>query len=296
MRNTLLIILIIGLLQACKMADVRPDQLKSGRINASDQQKGQALLEESIKAMGYDKFATVETYETTAQFYWRFPWNTMPMHSFPGARNKPLRFRFQVGSFDGQAEYLAGRKEGYTFGLQSWETYCEKPSTEAEQTKDARRSWGLATFHYILETPYRLLNADIITYAGSKEFEGQMYDLVFVSWDKPEPHKEHDQWLLYINQETKFVDLSHLTIRDFFVPFPKSMAVGTVRFNNRVKTDPGMMLPSDIVIQLLAPKKEKRHVYRLTFKDYAFNTFPIDEIKPFKDLKEYGDAKPTTRK
>ena len=139
------------------------------------------------------------------------------------------------------------------------------------------------------------MNADIITYAGTTDFEGKKYDLVFVSWDKAEPHDEHDQWLLYINRETKFIDLSNVTIRDFFAPFPKNLAEGTVRFIERVETEPGMMLPSNIVIQLQSPKKEKRHVYRLVFEDYSFDTFPVEDLRPFKDLKEYGDAKPTTK-
>ncbi|MEL6559978.1 MAG: hypothetical protein AAFQ94_17445 [Bacteroidota bacterium] len=293
MKNLLLII-TIALLYSCKLADVRPELVK-GKLSDSDEEKGLSLLKQSIEAMGYNNFESISTVETTMTFDWRFPWSSMPLHSFPGARNKPMRLLLEVGSFNGQSRYLSGRKKDAVFGLQSWESYRQLPGKELELKKDPRRSWGLATFHYILETPYRLLSADVITYAGTKEFEGQQYDLVYVTWKDPKPHKAHDQWLIYINQDTKHVDLCHLTIRDFFMPFPPNMAMGTVRFLNREETEPGIKLPTEIVIQLLNPKKAKKHLYKLTFEDYRFDTRPPEDLKPFPELKVYGDSKPDAK-
>ncbi len=288
-----MIIVLMSFFTSCKLADVRTEYMNTQNSASTNEQKGKELLASSIRAMGYDKFKAIETYEATAHFDWKFPWIAMPLNSLPGAKGNDIKFRFKTNSFDGQVEYLEGRKKGDIHGLQSWKTYTYYDGKKPEFTKDKRRSWGLASYHYMLEGPYRLTQADIITYAGSKEFEGQKYDLVFVSWKEQAPHKEHDQWLLYINQKTKFVDLANITIRDFFMPFPPNMAEGTIRYLDRIKTSEGIYLPQDMVIQLMSPKKEKKHVYRISFRDYQFNVYPVQKLQPFTDLKDYGDTKPT---
>ncbi len=278
------------MLVSCKMADVRTNYMHSS-TSIDDERKGRQLLEASVEAMGYNALPELDAYEVTAYFDWRLPWSLMPVNSLPGAKRNEIRFRFRPDSFDGQVEYLEGRKKGAVYGLQSWETYKIKDNSPVLRN-DKRRSWGLATFHYILESPYRLLNADIITYAGETTFEGKEYDLVFVTWERPEPHKEHDHWLLYINKETKFIDLSNLTIRDFFAPFPPKLAEGTARFIAREKAKSGIYFPSNLVIQLLDPKKEKKHIYRVTFKEYEFNSFDVSDLNPMNNLKRYNDEKP----
>lgn len=300
MKYTQLLPIIASVLffNSCKLADVRTDymHIQEQKSIKTNRDKGRQLLQASIVAMGYDKLSSVESYETIAQFNWKFPWSAMPLNSLPGAKGNDIKFKFNTNSFDGQVEYLAGRKKGDIHGLQSWQTYTYDPDGQTKLTNDKRRSWGLASYHYMLEGPYRLTKADVITYAGSKEFEGEQYDIVFVSWETHDPHKEHDQWLLYINKKTKFVDLANITIRDFFMPFPPNMAEGTIRYLDRVKTSKGIHLPSNMVIQLISPKKEKKHVYRITFRDYKFNSFPKEELQPLKELQDYGDSKPTETK
>ncbi len=285
---------LVLLVSSCKMADIQTDYMSASQ-NVDDDKKGRQLLEESVKAMGYDNLQNVSTYQVNALFDWKFPWKTMPLNSLPGAKGNSIQFRFRTNSFDGQVEYLEGRNKGEAYGLQSWQTYKIK-NDEIELTNDKRRSWGLSSYHYMLEGPYRLLNADIIRYAGTSTFEGKDYDLVFVSWHKAEPQKEYDQWLLYINKNTKFVDMSNLTIRDFFMPFPPNMAEGTVRYLNRKKTSSGIYFPESLVIQLLDPKKEKKHVYRITLDNYQFDTFDVNDLSPIKGLPVYDDEKPMENK
>ncbi len=292
MKNLVIVGALLIVLTSCKMADVRTKYMIESPAE-DDYQKGRTLLEISMKAMGYGEFSNVQSYEATALFDWKFPWSGMLLNSLLGARGNKVQFKFRPISFDGRVEYLEDRKKGDVHGLQSWRTY-ELEQGKPVTKKDKRRGWGLAAFHYMLEAPYRLLNADVIRYAGSNSFEGRDYDMVFVSWHRAEPHKEHDQWLLYINKETKFVDMSNLTIRDFFLRFPPNMAEGTVHYLHRTKKSSSIYLPDNLVIQLLNPKKETKYVYRITFSDYKFNSFDIDELSPIQDLPVYGDEKPVT--
>ena len=136
----------------------------------------------------------------------------------------------------------------------------------------------------------RLMNAEIIRYAGERSFNGKNYDLVYATWGKDEPHKEHDQWLVYINRETGFIDLTEITINDFFLPMPNGLKGATVQFD-REKTSIGTYLPSLVTIQLGEPKRKSKNVYTFQLYEYQFDNFKVDELYPFEDLEKMGDTK-----
>ena len=135
----------------------------------------------------------------------------------------------------------------------------------------------------------RILDAEIIKYAGETEFEGQMYDLVFATWGKEENHKEHDQYLIYINQETGFIDLMQVTINDFFLPMPGNMKDATI-CTERLEVD-GIQLPSMVYIQLGTPKQTKKHVYKFSLYDWKFDAVQVRDIYPIENLDKVGDDK-----
>ncbi|MEO0734920.1 MAG: hypothetical protein AAFZ52_18935, partial [Bacteroidota bacterium] len=191
--------------------------------------------------------------------------------------------------------FLEGRKTGKTYGLQSWQGYLTGKDGTTKTKNSARYDWGLPTYHYVIEGPMRLRGADIVRYAGETEFEGQAYDLVYATWGEDAPHKEHDQWLVYINRNTKMVDLTELTINDFFLPMPKGMKGATVRYD-RAAADNGSYLPTVAYIQLGKPKAKKKHVYKFELWDYTFNAFPLADLYPLPGLEPVGDAKETAKK
>lgn len=274
---------------ACKTIDIRSDYALQNDTE-TDREKGKRLLQETYTKMGYDHLATVENYEVNSVFKWKFFWSMMPMNALPGNKGKLLKFRFAANTFDGQVTYLEGRKKGKTYGLQSWETYLIDKDKPLKRTKDKRRNWGLATYHYLIEAPMRLLNADIIRYAGEREFDGKQYDLVYATWGEDAPHKEHDQWLVYINKETGLTDLTEVTINDFFLPVPNGMKGATIQ-TERQKAANGTYLPSFVTIQLGKPKKKKRHVYTFSLTDYVFDTTPTEKLYPLQEVGKIGDAK-----
>jgi len=246
--------------------------------------------------MGYDKLLTTETYQVSAKFDWKDIYLTMPMNALPGNNNKDVEFRFATNTFDGQIAYKEGRKENQVYGLQSWTGYKRKDADAVVEEKDSKRyAWGLATYHYLLEAPMRLRGAEIIKYAGEKEVDGQMYDLIFITWGSEKPNKEFDQWLMYVNRETKFVDLAEVTISDFFLPMPKGLQHGTARYK-REKSAVGAYLPSEVKVQIGGPKNEKKRAYAFTLDNYQFDTFDKELLYPIEGLEEYGDSKPDTSK
>ncbi|OAV45183.1 hypothetical protein [Lewinella sp. 4G2] len=281
------------LLASCSIANLQTDVLADNQV-ANAESKGRELLQITYEKMGYDALQDVEVYEVTSKFTWSPVWSSMPMNSLPGAKGNDIQFRFAANTFDGQVEFLEGRKQGQIMGIQSWEGYQRDDASAAVESLGSKRyPWGLATYHYLAEAPMRLLGADIIRYAGEREFDGQHYDLVFVTWGDGTQKKEYDQWLLYINKATGFTDLTELTITDFFLPMPGGMKNATVRFPERVKTSIGAHLPATTVIQLGHPKEDiEKDVYTFTFRDFKFDTFEKAVLYPLDGLPVYGDSKP----
>ncbi|XLS30280.1 hypothetical protein ACJD0Z_05480 [Flavobacteriaceae bacterium M23B6Z8] len=218
------------------------------------------------------------------------------MNAFPGNNNKPIQLRFATNSFDGQLEYLEGRKKGTIQGLQSWEGYKQETDSDFfKRHEHDRYLWGLATYHYLLEAPMHLPDAEIIRYAGKKLLDDINYDLVYVTWGSEAPNKEYDRFLAYIHPDTKFIDLLEVTINDFFLAMPKGMQHATARYD-REKTSIGAYLPSEVTIQLKSPKKPNSKVYSFVLEDYQFDSFDKDLLYPIEGIPFYGFSKPTSKK
>ncbi|MEL7377240.1 MAG: hypothetical protein AAFN65_09800, partial [Bacteroidota bacterium] len=221
---------LVALLFLCQCAavDLRKGQIDE-LVNDQAEQRGRALMQSTYEAMGYNALSSTETYEVTANFKWNGFWLLMPMNSFPQNNKKDIQMRFVTNTFDGQVEYLEGPRKNRVYGVQSWQHYRQSnQESPMRTTNNAKYPWGLATYHYLIESPMRLLSAEIIKYAGEKIWSGQTYDLVFITWGSEEPNKEYDQWLVYINRETGFVDLAQVTLSDFWMPTPNSMEHATI--------------------------------------------------------------------
>ncbi|MEM9547185.1 MAG: hypothetical protein AAGA77_14485 [Bacteroidota bacterium] len=282
-------VLILTLLSSCKVKDLRTEFAKETTLELSEK-RGRDLLERTYLKMGYNHMENVTTYEAKSYFDWKWPWSWMPMNALPGNKGNTIKFKFVTKTFDGSVEYLEGRKTGNIYGLQSWQSYEIKKDKPLKKVKGKRRKWGLATYHYITELPIRIRDAEIVKYAGEKEFEGQHYDLVFATWGEEKPHDEHDQYLIYINKESGMIDLVELTVNDFFLPMPNNMKDATVRIE-RSETFIGTYLPEMVYIQLGQPKKKSKHVYKYSMFDYQFDHFPEELLYPIEDLEKVGDSK-----
>jgi len=278
---------------SCKTVDIRSEYALTSQ-KTTDFEKGKQLLDKAYFAMGYDKLEDISTYEATSLFKWKFPWSVMPMNSLPGSRNNDIQFRFTTNTFDGQVTFLEGRKKGKTYGLQSWQGYRFKEGKELKVKDNNRYNWGLPTYHYVIEAPMRLRHAEIIRYAGERSFNGQDYDLVYATWGLDAPHKEHDQWMVYINKATGMIDLTQLTINDFFLPIPNGMKGATIHVDRKLAAN-GTYLPELVTIQLGKPKKKKKYVYRFQLNDYQFDSFGEGVLYPLPNVGKIGDTKPAKK-
>jgi len=298
-QNRIVIItaLVMSLMLGACHKDLRTQTIKQSTDTKSLEEQGRKLLAEAYQAHGMDDLKKHLGYEVDAQFKFHFPFRTMNMNPFKVGPDDQVRLRYAVNTFDGQMEYLAGRKKGQIYGAQSFVNYKIVPEEEVKfyKRKQERHAWGTTAYHYILEIPMRIQKANIVRYAGKELYNGIEYDKVFATWNQEKPHKNSDHWLIYIHPETKRIDLLKTTIKEYYMPIP-GMMYASVLFQGYEKVSNEAILPARLVFQLFNPhEKDTKFVYDIKLSNYQFDSFDMQQLYPNKDLDKLGDAKVAAR-
>lgn len=299
MKNTihrplpLAAVLGLSLFATSCLSDLRPNLVKEQPNSAELEEKGRALLQQMAAAQGAEALAAHETFEVTAQLDINGMWDMINMDPLRSKKNQDIRMSYVVNSFDGRIKYLNKKRAGDIYGLQAWETYVQKKGeTQPTFKKKKRWEWGLAAFHYMLEVPLRIQSAPIVRYGGEREFEGTTYDLVLASWGGEKPSKKYDQYVFFINKTTHLADMVQINIREHYMPVP-GFLYGTVRYLDRTEVEPGLWMPTRLAIQMFQPKKKTKGIINVSFKDYSFDSIPVETLRPNGSLPVVGDEKPS---
>lgn len=284
MKKLLLICLTASLFQSCKIADLRTSEINPNSPNREE--KAIQLLERVVSNYNLDQLAQADNYTIKAADNWRGLYAIL--NPFP-KDNRLMELRFRPNSFDGQFNYLDSNDQN-VYGVQSFRHYKIDEEGDVKFRKKKSIVFTLPAIQYFYELPLRLKNAPIVKYAGTQEFEGKVYDLVFATWEKLEPHKEHDQYLLYIDKETRNLSFASYTVRGMYLPAPKNI-FGSIRFSD-LRTNPnGITYPAKMFIQLNRLKKEKRNLHTISVHDLRINSFELSQLYPDKTLEYIGDSK-----
>lgn len=202
-------------LQSCAF-NLQPSMIKKEGVTTINKEKGKQILNSVWKQQGYDKFDQSTVYSFKAKDNWKGMLGKMGQIWPEMTIN--LEAKYLTGTFDGQIKYLDGKEKGKIVGLQNWNYYeiSDHKTTffDKDDKKSRRKVFGISAFQYFTEMVSRLRLAPIISYAGEKQFKGQSYDLVFCTWGNLKAHKEHDQYLVWINKNTNTMDIVQYTIRD----------------------------------------------------------------------------------
>ncbi|WP_304235707.1 hypothetical protein [Jiulongibacter sediminis] len=282
------LIVLIALLTSC-MADIRTASIKKEGITPENQKKGRELLLKTRKKHGLDQLKQHKTYQYTAHDSWK---------GFLGKVGKvwpepelDLDFKYIPGTFEGKVQYLSGDVKGLSGGLQSWHYYEIDNSGKLEFKRTNKRiEFGIAAFQYFFEVLDRMPDVPILAYAGEQTVGNQSYEILFATWHKAEPHKEHDQYLLYINKETGYLDFLTYTIRDNYLPVSWFLH-GTVKYEN-LKIIDGITVPFTQKVYLLGPHDEDKNlIHELSISDFKFDIFEPEELYPDKSLPRVGNSK-----
>lgn len=244
-------VFLMGMMLNSCIADLRPRAMPE----IMDSEEAKELLEAACKKHGLTVWKEHKTYTVTLkdQFQGLKGWYA---NAF-GENPVELQGTFAIGRFEGELEFLSGKKKGEIWGFMNGKTYRILPGG-ANITKENKniRFW-VPTIQYFIEFPLRILEADAVAYAGEESRNGEICDKIIVSWNSLEPNKHMDQYLIWINRNSGMIDLIQYTVRDYF-----SWYRGTTIFNGITNFE-GVLIPTDMPVYAKHPDKGKVHHMRL---------------------------------
>lgn len=268
-------ILVLLLAAGCTTADLRTDALKENGLTESAAERGRELLQEVARTHGLDAWREHATLQYEAVDH--FAWGWLSQEWWPA---NPQRFRARtvLGTFTSRVRLLDGPQRGTTWGIQQWQAYAQSaPNEPIRRSESTAIEFYLPTLHYFTELPFRLLRADVVVYAGTRSLNGQPYDLVLVTWDQLAPSLEHDQYLLWIDRETKRLEICRYTLRDAY-----DWATGTIFFDD-YRTVQGVSVPFRQTVTLAGPTGvdlpvDENYFHQLRLSSARFDAVPASHL------------------
>ena len=283
------LIVILFLLSGC-IANLRPGVVKKKGITEESARRGKEILEESWRTQGFHLLHSHQSYSYQATDAWK---------GLMGKIGKPwpdveslLRFKYAIGTFDGQVVFQSGENDGQVAGQQSWSYYEYRRDTVVFMEANPKISFTLAAYQYFMELADRLKDAPIIAYAGRKTFKDQLFDLVFVTWQTPKPHRDHDQYILWINHESRLLEYAEFTIRDNFLKMPGVGAFyGSIAYKDFRKIN-GILIAHEQRVFMNSPNEDQdKYLHKVMIEDFEFDGFPLDQLYPNPTISKIGNSK-----
>lgn len=254
----------------------------------SNQIKGKNIMQVAWRSQGLDLMENHDVYNVLLNDHW--PGLTGKIGKIWPDQDVDLDLKCAVSTFDSQVRFLSGKRKGDKVGIQSWKYYeFEGDSAVFAKKNNKKMVFALTATHYFMELVGRLKNAELITYAGEKKFNGKTFDLVFVTWGSLKRHKKDDQYLLWVNKESGLMEFCEYTVRD--ISFPSSLFTACIAFSNFREVQ-GVKIPFNQHVFNGGPNIDiTKYLHRFEIKEFKFDSFDKAELYPSKNMETFGDAK-----
>ena len=260
-----LIIVIGGLWWFNRPVDIRNKYLRHS-LTADDYEKGKALIREMETAYGGKEAwlrQLMVSFVQRAEWYGRQKishWDTLP---------KRFELRAKPGSDNCEMTLLNGPNTGTIWGVENGQTYTFDQDRNRKNTEPNAYTDKLIYKNYWFQFPFRIGEAPIIAYAGSEELEGKNYDLIYATWGSEKANPEYDQFVLYLNKESRLVEYLHFTVREKFG------AIGlTAKFEDFRRIGP-FRLPQSQFVRLGNPLKKGLKMHENHYELIQLDTIPV---------------------
>lgn len=225
------LLIVIALAVGCT-ADLRPDEMRQSGIKESSEERGARLIERLPEAHGgLERWRNHGTARVVLRDWW--PSWLMRTAAMPWFENgQLLELTTRLGSDDARIEFLEEPNEGLQWGIQNWATYTVDPDGELIFESDDTITFWVPTVTYFFEAPFRLHEADVVSWIGQEEADGTTYDKVFLSWGTAEPQDKIDQYVAWIDRETGRLGYLAYTVRDMM-----SNLEGFMKYTDYIEVD-----------------------------------------------------------
>lgn len=203
------------------LGDLRTEHARVHGASAEAQARGRELLAESLEALG-GVARWHEVREEPVEIVFRHDWYHALLRRFfmpIEFSGQELALRLRPGHLDTRLTFRDGDGAGRAWELVDGDT----------STVDDDVAFHLLGYRFFFFMPFLLSEAELITDAGTGELHGETYDLVYVTWGQWEPQREYDQYLVWIDRETRLVDYVQSTVREKFARSIVSLALSDHR-------------------------------------------------------------------
>ncbi len=263
MRARVWWVFVAAALVGCGTADLRPDAWTSAPKPA-EQERGKALLEELAQAHGgVDAWRAGGHTQFVVRDHWPHFITRAAAAPWPESGQR-IRFTVRTGEDSSRAEFLEGSGQGEAWGIQQWVTYKVAKGGSPRFEPDSDVWFWLPTVEYFFEAPFRLREGQNVTYLGSETLGDRTFEKVFVTWGGWSLTDEIDQYVVWIDADTRRLGYLQYTVRDF-----GSSMQGTVAYSGYVDVGGGLLAPGD-VRTVDAPGSTEVSLHRMQFTDVDY--------------------------
>lgn len=247
-----------------------------------NEQKAKWLLEEMAEAHQIENWDSVSTYTVRFQEE-MFGTIGKSSNPFPQAKSQ-FDLSYIPKTYDGKLSFVDGPNKGATWGIQSWQTYTQQGGGDAQFGKDKNIFFWVPTYQYFIEFPLRIMNANAFSYAGKRTIKGVACEGIVASWNTTEPQRNIDQYLIWLDADTKRIVKLEYTVREMF-----NFLTGAAYYTEYKDFD-GILLPTKMPVESNLVG-EGKYLHQMDILKFEKNTLSESDLRPNPSIKEMGDDK-----
>lgn len=241
-RLSLAAALVVG----CALKDIRPPEVLD-RPAAAAVERGAAVVQAMADAHGIAAWRQADEIRMVFDDHW--PNGMMRSFGTPlrDARTR-IELTFVPGSgFRNELRFLDGKRAGDGAAAEGTTTFAVRDGARIAKSSMKYEVYGPAT-QYLWELPFRMAtDPDTVVWAREDEERGRPVDVVLATWGGVQARSEVDQYVLFVDQQTR-----HLLRADYTVRAGGRIFASTVRFEDHADYD-GMTLPANQQVDQIAP-------------------------------------------
>ena len=225
-----------------QLSDLRTEYARARGDTIEAQRKGRRLLQDSLASMDPDsrwKKVRARPVKIVLRHYWYHA--LLKAFVMPVERSgQTIALRFRPAFNNIQLTFMDGKRKDLSWGIRDQKTYRIDRDGKTLWEPDSAIEFHLPSYRFFLFLPFHLSEAELITYAGTKDIRGERYDLVYATWGKWSPQSDVDQYLVWIRRDTGRIDFVQSTVREVF-----NRSVVTLQLSD-YKNAMGMSVPHSL--------------------------------------------------
>jgi hypothetical protein len=249
------------LAMGCSTADLSTDRLKNPDTLPDLREKAATIFENSLKARGgYNTYRSFDSVRLRGTDFW----HSSLVRFFTPVTEQEQKFEvlFAVSGRVITYVFLNGNGKGQVIGVENGRTYRVINNERVFADSSKIRLYLEPLTHYF-QWPYKLYDSPILLYAGEKTIENEDYHLLFASSGGVAASPENDQYLIYVNKKTYYVDYIDFTLRSLFKSYK-----GTLHYRD-FRTVQGLMVPFHLGVSDEVENKD--FVHEFLFSEIHFS-------------------------